>query len=437
MSFHLFQAHGVECEYMIVDRATLDVRPIADRLLRSLAQANAEVVEEVEGWPSEVSLGAISASNELVMHVAELKLTEPAANLDDAGTQFQDAVRRVNRALEAEGCRLLGTAMHPWMDPAKDKVLWLHGHRDVYATFDRIFDCRGHGWANLQSVHLNLPFTGDEEFGRLHGAIRFLLPIMPSLTASSPVAEGRIGVIVDQRMEAYRTNSDRVPQVRGMLVPEGARTQAEYDAMVFHPLYKAIWPYDLSGVLQREWLNARGAIARFGRGTIEIRVLDVQEHPGVDVAVCALLSATLRAMVEGELGSLDGACAWDTRTLGGLIVECIADAERARVPREYALVLGVACQSPSMTAGDLWRSVLDSRGVRARLSAQHQQAIASLLDRGCLSRRIARALGVDFLPPSSEGRGGPGSGVPVPRDSLMRVYQELAICLEQGRAFEA
>ena len=31
---HIFQAYGVELEYMIVDRNTLDIRPIADELLK-------------------------------------------------------------------------------------------------------------------------------------------------------------------------------------------------------------------------------------------------------------------------------------------------------------------------------------------------------------------------------------------------------------------
>lgn len=31
---HLFQAYGVELEYMIVDSDTLNVRPIADELLK-------------------------------------------------------------------------------------------------------------------------------------------------------------------------------------------------------------------------------------------------------------------------------------------------------------------------------------------------------------------------------------------------------------------
>ena len=37
---HLFEATGIELEYMIVDARTLAVRPIADRLLASWRRAN-------------------------------------------------------------------------------------------------------------------------------------------------------------------------------------------------------------------------------------------------------------------------------------------------------------------------------------------------------------------------------------------------------------
>ena len=38
-SLHLFQAFGVELEYMIVDRDTLNVKPIADELLKDVLGA--------------------------------------------------------------------------------------------------------------------------------------------------------------------------------------------------------------------------------------------------------------------------------------------------------------------------------------------------------------------------------------------------------------
>ncbi len=91
---------------------------------------------------------------------------------------------------------------------------WPHEYSPVYEAYDRIFDCRGHGWANPQSVHLNLPLTGDDEFGRLRAAIRLLLPIMPALAASSPVIDGRLTGLMDSRLEVYRTNRRRSRRLR-------------------------------------------------------------------------------------------------------------------------------------------------------------------------------------------------------------------------------
>src|SRR5690606_13900663 len=187
--------------------------------------------------------------------------------------------------------------MHPWMDPHTEMKLWPHEFSPVYEAFNRVFDCRGHGWANLQSMHVNLPFAGDEEFGRLHAAIRLVLPILPALAASSPIMDGRLTGLMDTRLEVYRHNARRVPEVSGQVIPERAFTQADYDAQIFAPLYAAIEPLDSEGVLRDEFLNARGAIARFSRGSIEIRLLDVQECPQADLAICRAVVAVLEALV--------------------------------------------------------------------------------------------------------------------------------------------
>ena len=104
---HLFEAFGVEIEYMIVDARTLDVRPITDRVLKAIA---GEIVSDVE-------MGEITWSNELTAHVIELKTTDPARSLAPLPALFQESVRRINSILESEGCRVLPSAMHPWMDP--------------------------------------------------------------------------------------------------------------------------------------------------------------------------------------------------------------------------------------------------------------------------------------------------------------------------------
>lgn len=128
MSLHLFEGYGIELEYMIVDRTTLQARPIADLLLEDFAGAPA----------SDLSFGDTAWSNELVQHVIELKTDGPAPRLSGLADLFQRDLRRINQALEKRGAAILPTAMHPWFDPAVETKIWPHEYTEVYRTFDRI-----------------------------------------------------------------------------------------------------------------------------------------------------------------------------------------------------------------------------------------------------------------------------------------------------------
>ena len=251
---HLFEGFGIELEYMLVDINTLDVLPMSDRVLHAVAGA----------YEAEVEMGDIAWSNELVLHVIELKTNGPAPSLLGLPPAFTAQVGHINTLLAPlQGC-LMPSAMHPWMQPHREMRLWPHAYSPVYEAFNRIFGCQGHGWANLQSVHLNLPFANDVEFGRLHAAIRLLLPIMPALAASSPILEGRPSGFLDTRMEMYRSNAQRIPSVSGKVIPEPAFTKHDYEQTILQPLYRDIAPYDPEGILQYEWLNARGAMLSAG-----------------------------------------------------------------------------------------------------------------------------------------------------------------------------
>ncbi|HBE94949.1 MAG TPA: glutamate--cysteine ligase, partial [Desulfovibrio sp.] len=282
----LFEGFGVELEYMLVDARTLDVYPAADKLLEA---AGGKLTADVE-------FGDQAWSNELALHVIEFKTNGPAPTLEGLDKRFAADVTRANALLAPIGGQLMPTGAHPWMDPKTQTEIWPHEYNAVYSAFNRIFDCQGHGWSNLQSMHLNLPFAGDGEFGRLHAAIRLILPILPALAASSPILDGAATGFADARMEAYSRNCARIPQVSGLIVPERAFTRREYEKRILNPMFKALRPQDKEGVLRFEWLNARGAIARFERDAIEIRVLDVQECPAADLAVAALAVAAIRAV---------------------------------------------------------------------------------------------------------------------------------------------
>ncbi len=404
----LFDAVGIELEYMIVDRRTLDVRPACDELFRRVTGAEVSDVEP------DGEHGVIAWSNELVMHVVELKTQRPAQSLDGLLDPFQEHVRRINALLEPLDCRLLPTGMHPWMDPYLETRIWPHEHGDIYRTYDRIFDCRGHGWSNLQSTHINLPFADDVQFGRLHAAVRLVLPLLPALAASSPVVDGRLAARADHRMQVYCHNADRVPLMAGRIVPEPAYTRAAYEQQVLLPLYDALRPLDPGGILHHEFANARGAIARFDRGAIEIRVLDIQECPLADLAIAGLVIEVIRALVEERWTSFARQAAADTEALHGVLLGTIRDGERARVSATD-LLEAFGWGGPGMTAGDIWRALLEQV---LPVDAPWCSALDRMVSAGTLATRITRALGPDPT-----------------RDAMRGVYAELADCLQEGRLF--
>jgi carboxylate-amine ligase len=403
----LFEAFGIELEYMLVDARSLDVAPVCDRVMA--AEAGRET--------SDVEFDDVTWSNELALHVIEFKTSRPSPTLAGLAARFQDHVMRAGARAAALGARLMPAAMHPWMNPASETRLWPHECGPIYQAFERIFGCTGHGWSNLQSMHINLPFDGDDEFGRLHAAIRVVLPIIPALAASSPIVEGRATGGMDRRLEAYRGNCARVPEATGAVIPEPVFTMDEYHGRILRPLYAALAPLDLEGVLQEEFANARGAIARFERGSIEIRVIDVQECPAADLAIAAVVIETVRALVEERWSGGIVQRGLSVDALVSVFDACVRDADEA-VVRDDALcrALGIRLAAP-MRAADVWASIINRlRRERPDSLAEFDESLTRLMADGPLARRILRRTG----------------SAPSRRD-LDATYRALCDCLREGR----
>lgn len=426
--FHLFERFGVELEYMVVDRATLGVRPVVDRVLRDLLTlpgARSLGDDGVE-WPDEVELGPVTIGNELALHVLELKTSEPARSLAGLDETFAAAVSKVNALLARDGAMLLPTGMHPTMDPHREMKLWPHDRSPIYEAFHRIFDCTGHGWANLQAAHLNLPFADDaderSEFAQLHAAVRVLLPILPALSASSPVKDGVLTGLLDNRLDVYRGNSARVPITAGRVIPEAVFTRGDYDREIFQKIYKAFEPLDPQGVLRHEWCNSRGAIARFSRHTIEIRVLDVQECPRADAAILAGITAVLRGIIAGGIGNAARLRAWHVEPLYETLLGVIRAGDLAVIDNaEYLATLGLT-RTTRCTAGEVWQHLLESASHHdaddSLRGSMHE--LGTILREGCLARRLVRRLGKNPA-----------------RERVHEVYREVGECLAQNRLFHA
>ena len=406
MPLRAFAAHGLEIEYMIVHRDTLDPLPIADALLR--AEAGSEA--------SSASRGGLAWSNEMMKHLIEVKNDPPQHALSKLADQFDSEVRYINSRLQPLDAQLMPTAMHPWMDPSREAFLWSSENAAIYRAYDRIFNTKSHGWANLQSMHINLPFGDDLEFERLHAAIRLIVPIIPAIAASSPIADGSFTGFADYRMEVYRTNSSEFKTVTGDVVPEAISSRREYESRILAPMYHDIRRVDPEGILQHEWLNSRGAIARFDRNAIEIRVCDTQECAHADIAIAAAVVGAVRALYAS--GRIDCAAQRRIQTarLAQILSSCVRSADRA-VIADAGYLDALGAPAHPCLASALWASLAE-RAARYFDDPKVLADLNTVLEHGPLARRILRAVGDDYS-----------------KEHLRTVYGALCDCLQQGALF--
>lgn len=405
MSYHLFEVVGIELEYMVVRSSDLKVSPIVDKLL---TRKNGSLTSDVEN-------GRIEWSNELVAHVVELKTNGPTSDVEGLAQLFSENVREINLLLSEFDAQLLPTASHPLMDPRAEMKLWEHNYSRIYALYNRIFDCHGHGWSNVQSMHINLPFANDEEFERLHAAVRLLLPIIPGLCASSPIFEGKATGFKDSRMQVYKDNQKEIPEMTGKVIPERVFSRKEYTTQIFEPINAAIRPYDSEKILDQHFLNSRGAIARFDRGAIEIRVIDIQECPKADIAIAVLIIESLKLLVSEELISLKDQKIWHEDALFAILDEVNCEAEDTRIVNPT--YLDAFDFEKTTRVGDIWKKLFQK--VKGGMSRAHCDSIEFILKNGSLSTRILEAVGNDFS-----------------EEHIKSVYRRLGSCLENNEFFQ-
>jgi len=169
--------------------------------------------------------------------------------------------------------------------------------------------------------------------------------------------------------------------------------------------------------LRHEWVNARGAIARFDRMAIEIRVLDVQETPSMDVAYAALIVEVLKLLCEEQWLDMAGMNRWDTARLGELLTLAARQGEGAGVG-DKSLLRAFGYRGSATELKGLWEHLIETVGKRGSLGVETGRLLEHYLRHGTLATRIGKAVGL--LPT---------------RAKLARVYEDLCEALAEGRSF--
>ena len=107
----------------------------------------------------------------------------------------------------------------------------------------------------------------------------------------------------------------------------------------------------------------RGAIARFERNTIEIRVLDIQECPAADLAICGLAVGTLRALVDERFCTLAEQQAWPAERLAAILLAAIRDGSKRLCAMLNTCAVWPECRigDRSLTCGDIFTNRVADR----------------------------------------------------------------------------
>jgi gamma-glutamyl:cysteine ligase YbdK (ATP-grasp superfamily) len=282
---------GPEHEFSLVNEE-LKVLPIVDKVIKDFY---GRIVNFVE-------LPDFTFGKELQLHVMEIKANAPFKSPELFEDTMQNAVVTLLDFLGKKyHARLLGTGMHPLLRLDETSV-WPHRHRKIYQEYSKIFNLKQHGWLNIQSFHLNLPYSKEANGVLQHNLLANLCAYLPAISASSPICEGAISPNVDNRLYFYKLNQREVPSITGEIIPEPVSSFAQYREDVIGRFSQDLAKAGAGKtILFKEWVNSRGLIFRFDRSALEVRVMDEQECVKSDVALSCFIRAALRGLMAEKI----------------------------------------------------------------------------------------------------------------------------------------
>jgi len=285
---------GPEHEFSLVNEE-LQALPIVDKVIKDFC---GRVVNFVE-------LPRFTFGKELQLHVMEIKANAPFKSPEVFEETMQSAVVTLLNFLGKKyHVHLLGTGMHPLLRLEETSV-WPHRHRKIYREYSKVFNLKQHGWLNIQSFHLNLPYSTEAKGILLHNMLAGLCAYLPAISASSPIYEGAVGPNVDNRLYFYNVNQREVPSITGDVVPEYVSSFDQYRREVIGQYSRDLAKAGAGKtILFKEWVNSRGVIFRFDRSALEVRVMDEQECVKSDVALSCFIRAALRGLIANQVEPL-------------------------------------------------------------------------------------------------------------------------------------
>jgi carboxylate-amine ligase len=199
------------------------------------------------------------------------------------------------------------------------------------------------------------------------------------------------------------------------LIPECVYSEEEYYEKIFAPIIRDFRKYDNENIMEHHFLNSRGAIARFDRGAIEIRVMDIQECPLADLAIVSAITALLRKIIDTKISTEKFQKEWSEDRLLKIFKDVVKDGENTVIEdAEYLKAFGL--NGDKISVSGLWKKLYED--IKLDMPENMSHEFVELLKKGTLSTRIINNLQNDI---SSE--------------NILSVYSQISNCLQNNKIY--
>ena len=364
--YSLLSERKIELDYIIAEKDTMKAVPLAAELLEKASGVKQCKIFKPSDEDRKISW-ALTEYNYIVRFSADIC----RVNISEAEKLLHSQILEANRILEEYNAVLFSSAVYPV--PCSDNFSANDSENKnvLPAEIDM----------NYHYMKFFLPFKNEDQFFRLHTAVRLILPILPALTSASPVIDSKGELILDSGLEILKHKLDRKEWACRSIIPEPLKNRKEYEGSVTECLKCC---KDNKGNSRID--ECRAVTANFDEGTLSVRIFDMQESPHVNFAVVRFVTYVLEMLVNSPNGAEKQASIsnenlseiFDSITMEGL--------KGIAYNGEYLRLLGIEGQE-KMSAWGIWmllaKQVKEFAGLKI-------PPVENILKTGSLSERITR-----------------------------------------------
>ena len=239
---------------------------------------------------------------EFPLHIIELKANRPFKSPELLEESMQNAIMSLLEFIEKKfNAYLLGTGMHPLL---RLEETGTRRYDKIAQEFEKVFLLKRHGWLNVQSFQINLPYSTESEAVSLHNALAHLCTYLPAISASSPICESQLTSYIDSRLYYYKKKSLEIPSIAGEIIPEYISSFDQFQREVSGRYSRDLSKAGVSIEDFADYVNQRAAVFKVARKAIEVRVMDEQECIKSDVALGCFVRSTIRGLTSTKSETL-------------------------------------------------------------------------------------------------------------------------------------